>query len=255
MRASGTSSGPTGRTEQLSTHPLTEWLYGVTPLGDSDILAKRGTPEGTLRGSSESCMSCSMVQIIRALRSLHRWSRRLWPSRPQLEIELCLWQEIIRELGRRGLHGRRESGAFLLAPREEDSHRVVRPAYFDDLDPNCLVGNIHIRSLGFSKLWQQCEEAGLRVLADVHTHPGASVAQSGTDLTNPMIAREGHLALIVPHYATRPVTAREVGGARVSGRPWLEILVWFLGAACPPNNAAQGAKKWTHSVPTCLIAP
>lgn len=161
-----------------------------------------------------------MIQITRVLRSLLGQSRRLWPSRPQLKIDLCLWEEIIRELRRRGLDGRRESGAFLLASPEEDRHRVVRPAYFDDLDPHCLVGNIHIRSVGFTKLWQLCEEAGLRVLADVHTHPGASVAQSGTDLTNPMIAREGHLALIVPHYATRPVTARVVGVHEYRGDLW-----------------------------------
>ena len=75
---------------------------------------------------------------------------------------------------------------------------MVRSAYFDDLDPECLVGNIHIRASGFSKLWDLCDVEGLRVVADIHTHPGTSVAQSSIDRANPMIAREGHLALIVP---------------------------------------------------------
>ena len=149
--------------------------------------------------------------ITRAFRALLQWCRGLWPSRPLIEVGLDLWQETIQELGRRSLGGRREAGVFLLAHADGEARRVVRSAYFDDLDPECLVGNIHIRASGFSKLWDLCDAESLRVVADIHTHPGTSVAQSSTDRANPMIAREGHLALIVPHYGTRPVQAREVG--------------------------------------------
>ena len=163
--------------------------------------------------------------IIRAFRSLFRRCLRLWPSRPHLEIGLDLWQETIRELGRRGLGGRRESGAFLLARSGQRVPIVVRVAYFDDLDPKCLVGNIHIRASGFSRLWDLCDAEGLRVVADMHTHPGTSVAQSAIDRANPMIAREGHLALIVPHYGTRSVQAKEVGVHEYRGeRGWAS---WF----------------------------
>ena len=147
----------------------------------------------------------------RAFRSLRDWWRRLWPSRPRIEIELGLWQKMIQELGRRSLGGSRETGVFLLSPAEESTRRVVRAAYFDDLDPECLVGNIHIRASGFSKLWDLCDAERLRVIADIHTHPCTWVAQSPTDRANPMIARQGHLALIVPYFGTRPVQAREVG--------------------------------------------
>ena len=149
--------------------------------------------------------------ITRAFRSVFGWWWRLWPSRPRVEINRGLWQEMIQELGRRSLGGSREAGVFLLSSAEEGTHRVVKAAYFDDLDPECLVGNIHIRASGFSKLWDLCDAEMLRVIADIHTHPGTSVAQSCTDRANPMVAREGHLALIVPHYGTRPVQAREVG--------------------------------------------
>ena len=149
--------------------------------------------------------------ITRAFRSLLGRCRRLWPSRPRIKVDLGLWQEMLQELGRRSLGGSREAGVFLLSPAEEGACRVVRVAYFDDLDPECLVGNIHIRAAGFTKLWDLCEAERLRVIADIHTHPGVSVAQSSTDRANPMIAREGHLALIVPHYGMRPVRAREVG--------------------------------------------
>ena len=163
--------------------------------------------------------------ITLAFRSIFGWWWRLWPWRPRIEIDRGLWQEIVQELGRRSLGGSRETGVFLLSPVEESARRVVRAAYFDDLDPECLVGNIHIRASGFSKLWDLCDTERLRVIADIHTHPCAWVAQSPTDRENPMIAREGHLALIVPHYGTRPVQAREVGVHEYRGdRGWAS---WF----------------------------
>ena len=155
--------------------------------------------------------------ITRAFNVLFDWCRRLWPYRPYIEVDLDLWQEIVQELGRRSISGSRESGVFLLASAERGARRVVRAAYFDDLDPECLVGNIHIRASGFSKLWDLCDSQRLRVIADIHTHPGISVAQSSTDRANPMIAKEGHLALIVPHYGTRPVQARDVGAHEYRG--------------------------------------
>ena len=163
--------------------------------------------------------------ITRAFRSLLHWCRELWPSGSRIEIGFDLWQETVQELGRRSLGGRREAGVFLLAHAGEGVPRVVRSAYFDDLDPECLVGSIHIRASGFSKLWDLCDTENLRVIADIHTHPSTSVAQSSTDRGNPMIAREGHLALIVPHYGTRPVEAREVGVHEYRGdRGWAS---WF----------------------------
>ena len=163
--------------------------------------------------------------ITRAFRSLLDWCRQLWPSPHRIEIDLGVWQKMLEELRRRSLGGSRESGVFLLVSTEGDARRVVRVAYFDDLDPECLVGNIHIRASGFSKLWELCDAERLRVIADLHTHPGPSVAQSPTDRANPMIAREGHLALIVPHYGTRPVQAREVGVHEYLGdRGWTS---WF----------------------------
>ena len=163
--------------------------------------------------------------ITSAFRSLFNWCRGLWPSRPRLEIGLNLWQETIQELGRRSLGGKREAGVFLLARPGEGVPIAIKSAYYDDLDPGCLIGNIHIRAPGFSKLWDLCDAESLRVVADIHTHPGASVALSFIDRANPMIAREGHLALIVPHYGTRTVRAREVGVHEYRGdRGWKS---WF----------------------------
>ena len=158
---------------------------------------------------------------------LLRCAYRLWPTRTRLTVPPSLWQELIEELGRRGLAGRREAGAFLLGHRQERDRRVVKAVYFDDLDPGCLVGHIHLQGPGFSKLWDICEAEGLHVLADVHTHPSKRVTQSSIDRENPMIATTGHLALIVPEYGTRPVVACEVGVHEYRGnrgwRSWLGL--------------------------------
>jgi hypothetical protein len=50
----------------------------------------------------------------------------------------------------------------------------------------------------------------------VHTHPGSS-AQSSSDRAYPIIARKGHIALIVPDFAAWPVRRRELGIYRYLG--------------------------------------
>lgn len=117
---------------------------------------------------------------------------------------------MIMELRRRG-QGRRESGAFLLSAADRERRCVDRVIYFDDLDPECLQGNIRLDGRAFSKLWDLCEAEDRVVVADVHTHPGHFVRQSSIDAANPMVARTGHVALIVPHLATRRVRPSDVG--------------------------------------------
>ena len=107
------------------------------------------------------------------------------------------WRSFLGELQRRG-GGRRESGAFLLASNTGD--RVEQVVYYDDLDAYCLTGGISFSTTGFTALWRICEERALRVVADVHTHPSTWVQQSEIDATNPMLARVGHVAMIVPSY-------------------------------------------------------
>lgn len=136
--------------------------------------------------------------------------------RALLRISRADWQQLIKELGRRG-GGAREAGAFLLADQTRNRRRVTRVVYLDDLDPACLNGDIHLDGRAYSKLWDICENGHLVVVGDVHTHPGASVRQSSIDADNPMIAQHGHVALIVPALATRPVRAREVGVHRYDG--------------------------------------
>lgn len=116
---------------------------------------------------------------------------------------------MIGELARRG-NGDRESGAFLLSPRE-DGGAVTQVAYLDDLDPGSLVGSIHLHRPAYGRLWSLCDRESLRVVGDVHTHPGADVRQSSIDRDNPMVARAGHLAIILPNFARGRIRPREIG--------------------------------------------
>jgi proteasome lid subunit RPN8/RPN11 len=140
------------------------------------------------------------------------WLRRL--RRPRIEPLLSLkhetWRAMLAELEARG-NGRRESGAFLLAKREPRSTVVSDIVYFDDLDPDCLVGAIHLHQKAFGKLWDMCAARSLRVIADVHTHPGSGVGQSKIDREQPMVAMRGHVGIIVPNFAQGAITPSDVG--------------------------------------------
>jgi proteasome lid subunit RPN8/RPN11 len=121
-----------------------------------------------------------------------------------IKIPHALWACAIFQLRKRSA-GKRESGAFLLCPKGAKSAKVTAFVCYDDLDPDAYQsGVIAFHAAGYSALWRHCGEHELRVLADVHTHPGKSVRQSWIDQRNPMIPRVGHTALIVPNLGQTP---------------------------------------------------
>lgn len=159
-------------------------------------------------------MNSSMMKIIRASRA----------RRSRLRFTRSTWAELTLELSVRG-RGTRESGAFLLSPHHGDGRTVTGIVYLDDLDPDCLVGGIHFDGMAYRRLRQEAIEREARVVADVHTHPGDRVEQSRTDQDNPMVARAGHIALIIPNFSALPVTADQVGVHEYLGdRGWRS---WF----------------------------
>lgn len=121
-----------------------------------------------------------------------------------------VWRRLTDGLYRRG--GRRhETGAFLLGSRSGDIRHVSDFVFYDELDPDAYqTGVCVLHAAAFSKLWAICRARGLTVVADIHTHLGAAF-QSHSDRTNPMVAREGHIAIIVPDYATPPVAHSRLG--------------------------------------------
>lgn len=129
---------------------------------------------------------------------------------PLLTISRWRWRRLVNELAKRG-EARRESGAFLLTRTDRRRQHVAAVVYFDEIDPEALNGAISIRGHTFTKLWSICSERGMRVIADVHTHPGSGVGQSSIDAANPMVARRGHVAVILPHFAQRGASPRNAG--------------------------------------------
>ena len=106
------------------------------------------------------------------------------------------------DLKQRG-HGRRESGAFLLAEVSRNDRIVRAWMPYDMLAPESLAyAYVRLESEAFSRLWTWCTKHGMEVVADVHTHPKGP-AQSMSDRVHPMVALHGHVALIVPWFAQR----------------------------------------------------
>lgn len=119
----------------------------------------------------------------------------------KLKIPLALWKALIKQLKKRG-KCERETGAFLLGPK--NGNTITEFICYNDLDPHAFdSGIIVFNGDGFIPLWKHCRQYELKVLADVHTHPSNWTGQSELDKRHPMIAQKGHLALIVPKYATR----------------------------------------------------
>lgn len=128
----------------------------------------------------------------------------------RLSFSKRLWGEGLSELRRRG-RGSRESGAFVLGTTRGTKRRGLRFVFYDDLNPRCLdSGIVFFDGSGYATLWEVCRRTGLNVVADIHTH-GGSPLQSSADRSHPMVATRGHIALIVPNFASRIFEPRELG--------------------------------------------
>jgi proteasome lid subunit RPN8/RPN11 len=118
--------------------------------------------------------------------------------------------------------GVRESGAFLLGTREGEARVIKHFIPYDDIDPHALRGMILFDGAAMDQVWSICDERGLDVIADIHTHP-AGYGQSDIDRANPMISERGHIALIMPDYARRAFGPGEVGMYELRGAGhWLD---------------------------------
>jgi len=123
---------------------------------------------------------------------------------PILRLARPLWTGVTEELHRR-TEGNHESGAFLLGRRNASDREATAVVYYDQLDPRAYASGVCVLlAEAFGRLWDRCTALGLTVVADAHVHP-LGAGQSRADRENPMIARPGHLALILPNMAEPPV--------------------------------------------------
>lgn len=136
--------------------------------------------------------------------------RAFWAPSHRLSCPARLWKAIVAELDRRG-ERRHEAGAFLLGKEHDGRREVERALFYDDLDPAAYASGVCVlHGDAFAKLWAVCREERLTVVADVHTHFGAGF-QSTFDRANPMVARTGHIALILPNLGRWPVDQDQFG--------------------------------------------
>ena len=146
---------------------------------------------------------------------------------PELHCDHEIWRAGTSELRRRTF-GRRESGAFLLG-RKAKTHHIEEFVFYDDVDSTALdsgIVNIDGRKLG--GLWAHCRNTGREVVADIHVHP-AGFGQSPSDQANPIIAEVGHIAVILPDFASGSNMPGKVGVYRYLGsRRWRDhSFDWF----------------------------
>jgi hypothetical protein len=139
---------------------------------------------------------------------------RKCPVTARLEIEPKLFTALVVGLAERG-QGRRESGAFLLTDRGHPEDQLPQPvteiAFYDDLDSDCLTGGIDFHAVGYTALQNLCRRDRLQVAGDIHTHPAQRVQQSRIDAEHPMVARDGHVALIAPRFAAGVTDVSQIG--------------------------------------------
>lgn len=133
-----------------------------------------------------------------------------------------LWRQIVGELERRGNH-EHEAGVFLLGTVTKGRREITKTVFYDDLDANAYsTGVCVLHAEAFARLWALCRERRLTVVADIHTHSGAAF-QSPADKTNPMVARAGHIAIIIPNYARWPILPTRMGVFEYRGRhEWID---------------------------------
>ena len=143
--------------------------------------------------------------------SIQKIMRRLWAPRHKLSCSSAVWNELLTGLRSRGRGYSRESGAFLLGTKHGKSARIESFVLYDDLDPRCLdTGIVRFDGRHFGALWDLCKVRNQIVVADIHVHPHG-VGQSDSDKAHPMIAKIGHLALILPRFAKGTIGRKEIG--------------------------------------------
>jgi hypothetical protein len=142
--------------------------------------------------------------------SIRRTIRAFAAPNHRVSCARRLWHRTLAELDRRGRR-QHEAGAFLLGREIDGRAEVLQVVFYNDLDANAYrTGACILYGDSFAKLWARCRGSGLKVIADVHTHGGIA-RQSEADRTNPMIARAGHVAIIIPDFAVAPIAYRNLG--------------------------------------------
>jgi hypothetical protein len=125
-------------------------------------------------------------------------------------------------------------------------------AYYDDLDPRSLTGGITFSANGYTALATRCRTDRVRVVGDIHAHPGPNVRQSAMDAAHPMSALPGHIALVVPDFAQGKIRTDRLGAHLYLGSgTWTSRYgadVMSLVRVTGTGLLAHATRSLTHTV-------
>jgi proteasome lid subunit RPN8/RPN11 len=174
------------------------------------------------------------------------------------EISWSMITKLLAELKRRG-QGKREAGAFLLADRDRPARfpgrpRVTAAAFYDDLDPASLTGDITFGATGYSALNARCRTERLRVVGDIHTHPHRWVAQSSIDAAHPMSAIKDHIAIIAPNYGYGHIRLSDLGVHVFNAPGWTSYFHHDVEQIITATGSATIARILTNVRSTTEVA-
>lgn len=130
---------------------------------------------------------------------------------PRITCRRSVWTAGVAELERRTKSHTQESGAFLLGRDVDGVKQILEFVFYDDIDPHSLdTGIVHFAGNRLPILWEHCRKRGYGVVADVHVHP-AGYGQSPSDQADPVMPRAGHIAFILPDFASRATRPGGIG--------------------------------------------
>lgn len=131
--------------------------------------------------------------------------------------------QIAAELYRRSGFGGTESGCFVLGRISRAERTAEDVIYFDDIDPDAYhAGAIRLNTAKLSTVYDICEAKGLSVVGDIHVHPLAAFL-STIDEAYPVIAREGHVSVILPYDGRYRVPRQIAINIYRSTGQWIEL--------------------------------
>lgn len=108
-----------------------------------------------------------------------------------------------------GIHGRSASITAALVPPQQSINDENGVGYFLDSQTMFSINRL-------------LSERQLRLLAQVHSHPGRAY-HSRTDDLYAIVTTEGGLSLVVPDFAVGPVDLGHWATYRLRGGRWLEL--------------------------------
>jgi len=129
----------------------------------------------------------------------------------RLEVPNSLWLQTWRLLSQMG-QGESESACVWGGTLRHGRLCVVK-AYPIGAAHGAIRGcqSHRMSTQGVAELLAELRKDGLRIVADVHTHPSSWVGLSEVDKAHPIEFRRGLICIVLPDYATTPPSLESIG--------------------------------------------